>query len=63
MEVDLCLVGKKGPAYFGKRETPIVKSYNMGQAPNAEEASAISEFLLASYLAGETVRFGLVLFF
>jgi F-type H+-transporting ATPase subunit gamma len=54
VEVELVTVGKKPAQWFKKRETPVVKDFVMGQAPTTEEASAISEYLLSSYLAGET---------
>ena len=52
--VELVCIGKKAIQYFKKRPTPVVKDYIMGQAPTSEEASAISEYLLSSYLAGDT---------
>lgn len=52
--VELVCIGKKAIQYFKKRPTPVVKDYPMGQAPTSEEASAISEYLLSSYLAGDT---------
>lgn len=54
VEVELVTIGKKPFGYFNKRPTPVVKDYVMGQAPTAEEANAISEYLLSSYLSGET---------
>jgi len=54
VDVELVTIGKKPLGYFSKRTTPIAKDFVMGQAPSAEEANAISEYLLSSYLAGET---------
>ena len=54
IEVELVTVGKKCVGYFAKRDTPVLKAFDMGQAPTADEASKISDMLLASYLAGET---------
>ena len=54
IEVELVTVGKKCVGYFAKRSTPVLKAFDMGQAPTADEASKISDMLLASYLAGET---------
>jgi F-type H+-transporting ATPase subunit gamma len=52
--IELVCIGKKAIQYFKKRDTPVVKDFLMGQAPTSLEASAISEFLLSSYLAGDT---------
>jgi len=54
VEAELVTIGKKPGQYFKKRETAVVKDFTMGQAPTTEEASAVSEYLLSSYLAGET---------
>jgi len=54
IDVELVCVGKKPNLYFKRREINIVKFWEMGQAPNSEQANEISEFLLSSYLAGET---------
>jgi len=51
---DLVLVGKKGISYFERRNFPIRKSFECGQNPSSEEALAISEEILNTYLAGET---------
>lgn len=42
--------------YFKKRETPVRASYACGQAPSAEEATAIAGEVLSSYYAGEIDR-------
>jgi len=54
IEYELVLIGKKGEVYFRRREAPIAFSQDCGQNPSAKDANAISEKLLASYLAGET---------
>jgi len=54
IEVELVTVGKKCVGYFAKRDTPVLSTFDIGQAPTAEEASKISDLLLAAYLAGET---------
>jgi len=54
IDCDLVLVGKKGIAYFERRNFPIRKSFECGQNPSSEEALAISEEILNTYLAGET---------
>lgn len=54
IEVELVTIGKKGGAYFGKRETPVVKQWEMGQAPTSSEANQIADYLLSTYLSGET---------
>jgi F-type H+-transporting ATPase subunit gamma len=54
VEVELVCVGKKPIQWFKKRPTPVVKDWPMGQAPTSAEASEISEYLLSSYLAGDT---------
>lgn len=53
IEVELVTVGKKCSGYFQKRRA-VGKVVDMGQAPTAEQASEVSDYLLASYLAGET---------
>jgi len=54
IDVDMILVGKKAHAYFGRRNYPIRKKFETGQNPNSEEALAISEEILNTYLSGET---------
>jgi F-type H+-transporting ATPase subunit gamma len=54
VEVDMVLIGKKGHAYFSRREYPIRKFFETGQNPNSKQALAISEELLNTYLSGET---------
>jgi F-type H+-transporting ATPase subunit gamma len=52
--VELVTIGKKCVGYFRKRDTPVLATFDIGQAPTAEEASKISDLLLSNYLAGET---------
>ena len=54
IEVELVTIGKKGLVYFKKRETPVVKDWVMGQAPTSGEANEMAEYLLSSYLSGDT---------
>lgn len=54
VEVELVTIGKKASSYFVKRATPVANKYEMGQAPSSVEANSISEYLLSSYLAGDT---------
>jgi len=60
IEVELITVGNKGSTYFKKAEraavTPVRASYACGQAPSAEEATAIAGEVLSSYYAGEIDR-------
>lgn len=51
---ELVTIGKKATSYFSKRSTPVIASYDCGQAPTAAEANSIAETLLASFLSGET---------
>lgn len=54
--VDVVTVGKKVSGHYRRRSDTVnvVGTYDMGQAPSAQEANTISEMLLSSYLAGET---------
>lgn len=54
IEVEMVMVGKKGDSYFQRRKFPVVKYYDCGQKPTAQEATSISDDLLAKYLSGET---------
>ena len=54
VEADMVLIGKKGIAYFTRRNYPIRKTFETGQNPNAKQALAISEELLNTFLAGES---------
>jgi F-type H+-transporting ATPase subunit gamma len=52
--IELVTIGKKASQYFKRRDTAVIKTWDMGQAPNSAQANSISEFLLSSYLAGDT---------
>jgi F-type H+-transporting ATPase subunit gamma len=54
LKVDMILIGKKADVYFKRRKYPIIKSFEMGQKPDAKQALAISEEILTTYLGGET---------
>jgi F-type H+-transporting ATPase subunit gamma len=54
VDADMILIGKKGIAYFERRNYPIRKTYDCGQNPDAKQALKISEELLNTYLSGET---------
>lgn len=54
VEVDMVLVGKKGIAYFERRNFPIRKTFETGQNPSASQALTISEEILNTFLSGET---------
>merc|ERR1719261_744440 len=60
VEVELVLIGNKGSTWFKKRATPVRKMIPCGQAPTAEQASAVANELLASYYAGELDRIELL---
>jgi len=53
-ECDFILIGKKGAAYFQRREYPIRKIYDCGQNPTSKEALAISEEIINTFLSGES---------
>jgi F0F1-type ATP synthase gamma subunit len=54
IEVELVTIGKKASGYFKKRETAVVKDWEMGQAPTSGEANGIADYLLSAYLSGDT---------
>jgi F-type H+-transporting ATPase subunit gamma len=54
IECDFILIGKKGAAYFQRREYPIRKIYDCGQNPTSKEALAISEEIINTFLSGES---------
>jgi len=54
--VKLICVGTKANSYFARRNKDILKVFPMGQAPTAEEATAVSEELQSLYLSGEVDR-------
>jgi F-type H+-transporting ATPase subunit gamma len=58
--VSLVCIGKKGSVYFSRRDKNITRKFPCAQSPTAEEASAISDELLSSYLSGEVDRVELV---
>lgn len=60
LEVELVCVGTKANTYFRRRETPIRQFFNCPQAPSAENASSITDELLAEYLSGEVDRIELL---
>lgn len=60
VEVELITIGLKGQTYFKSRPTPIRRHFLCTQAPTADQATMISEELLAEYLSGEVDRIELV---
>jgi F-type H+-transporting ATPase subunit gamma len=56
IEVELITVGKKAATYFKRRETPVRKSLDAGQAPTAEQALEIGNEILASFYSNELDR-------
>ena len=52
---ELVTVGKKVTQYFRRREDryTVKRSFDCGQSPNADEAGAIAEELLADFLSGD----------
>mmetsp|Transcript_44172 Transcript_44172/g.108497 ORF Transcript_44172/g.108497 Transcript_44172/m.108497 type:complete len:352 (+) Transcript_44172:130-1185(+) len=59
VEAEMITIGKKGHLWFKSRES-IRRDFECGQAPNAEQATAITEELLAEYLSGEVDRVELI---
>jgi len=55
IDFDLVCIGNKGNQYLKKRYN-VVANYPIGNAPTAEEATKISDTVLASFLAGECDR-------
>lgn len=55
LDFELITVGKKISQYF-KRRCPekIIKAMDCGQAPTGADATKLSQFMLAAFLAGET---------
>lgn len=53
--VEFVTIGKKISQYFRRRNDTynVKRAFDCGQAPNAAEASAIAQELLADYLSGE----------
>lgn len=60
IEVELVTIGNKGQVYFKNRDLPIRRHFVCTQAPTAEQATSISDELLAEYLAGDVDRVELV---
>lgn len=54
IQCDFILVGKKGIAYFKRRQYPIVRTFACTQNPDAKQALAISEEIITCFLSGET---------
>lgn len=57
---ELCTIGNKGSTYFKSRGYPIRQASECGQAPTGEQATAITEELLADFLSGEVDRVELI---
>jgi len=55
IDFDMICIGNKGNTYLKKRFN-VIANYAIGNAPTAAEATAISDSLLASYLAGDCDR-------
>jgi len=55
LDFDMVTIGGKGTQYFNKRYN-VIKSYQIGNSPTAEQATEIADGLLASYLSGEVDR-------
>ena len=55
IDFDMICIGNKGNTYLRKRYN-VIGNYAIGNAPTADEATAISDSLLASYLAGDCDR-------
>ena len=60
VDVELITVGNKGSTYFKRRTTPVRKDIPCTQAPTAEQATELSDELLASYYSGELDRIELI---
>jgi F-type H+-transporting ATPase subunit gamma len=60
VDVELFTIGNKAGAWFGKRDTPIMESMPIGQAPSAEASSKIADGLLSSYYGGDVDRVELI---
>lgn len=60
IEVELVCVGNKGNLYFKSRDVKIRRNFLCTQAPTAEQATEVSEELLAEYLSGEVDRIELI---
>uniref|UniRef100_A0A7R9UGL8 ATP synthase gamma chain, chloroplastic n=1 Tax=Pinguiococcus pyrenoidosus TaxID=172671 RepID=A0A7R9UGL8_9STRA len=60
IEYALLLIGNKGSTYFKNRNYPIYGTSETGQAPTGEQATAITEEMLADFLSGEVDRVELI---
>lgn len=59
-EVQLVCIGNKGITFFKKRDITVRRTFACTQAPTADQATTISEELLAEYLSGEVDRIELI---
>lgn len=59
-DVELVCIGNKGIKYFKNRPVTTRRSFECTQAPTAEQATTISQELLAEYLSGEVDRIELI---
>jgi len=55
LEVDIVTIGNKATSFF-KSRSKIRRSFQMGQLPSADTASAIADELLSEYLSGDVDR-------
>ena len=55
LDVDMVTIGRKATQYFSKRGN-VRRSFECGQAPDSDTATAIAEELLSEYLSGEIDR-------
>jgi F-type H+-transporting ATPase subunit gamma len=60
-EISLVLIGRKATTYFQNRSYPITATFTgLDQVPNAQEARAIGDQILAEFLSGSTDRVEMV---
>jgi F-type H+-transporting ATPase subunit gamma len=52
-KVQLVLVGRKGEQWFGKRETPISTSFQLGSSASSATGSNLANLLIAQFLTKE----------
>jgi len=60
IKYELMLIGNKGSSYFKSRGYPIKSVGDCGQAPTGEQATAITEEILADFLSGDVDRVELI---
>lgn len=60
VQVELVCIGNKGMIYFKNRPVTVRRTFQCTQAPTAEQATAVSDELLAEYLSGEVDRIELI---